>query len=243
MPEECNRIATDHLSTLLFCPNEHSARQLTKEGLLSHDEKPSLERPAVYIPGDVMYDNSLHYASELNESYSIQGIDLRHNDFMLASCHRPANVDEASKLTAILDALEIIASEIAPVILPIHPRLKKHQSILDKYNNSPIFSLINPVSYKEMIQLESRCKAIITDSGGLQKEAFFFKKPCVVLRENTEWEELKQNGNVLLCGNESSRIIAGTKDMISRKLTFPSFYGQGNSAEKICELIVSFASC
>jgi UDP-GlcNAc3NAcA epimerase len=238
MPEECNRIGADHLSTYLFCPTPAAIDCLAQEGVHGHDESPSLERPGVYMTGDVMYDNSLFYAEQESEEHEVQGIDLRAQEFILATCHRPVNTDDPSIFSGILRTLEEIGRSHHMVILPVHPRVSRHRSVLEKYIESPHIKLIEPVSFLEMIRLESRCKAVVTDSGGVQKESFFFKKPCVVMREQTEWTELVDNGNAVLCGNDPERITAGVSRMLNAECTYPPFYGSGNSAEEICELIL-----
>ncbi len=244
MPEECNRIGSDHLSTLLLCPTPAAISSLAMEGLEKNDGEASLESPGVYLSGDVMYDNSLYYARQQASRSKVQGIDLHESEFILSTCHRPVNTDDPAVFRGILAVLEEISRDVARVILPVHPRLKKHQHILDEYSNSKTLLLIEPVSFLEMIRLESRCKLVITDSGGVQKESFFFNKPCVVMREETEWIELVKNGNAILCGSDPQKIRSALQTLMNRKHSYPRFYGDGHSAESMCELILNFSeSC
>ncbi|NNC84391.1 MAG: UDP-N-acetylglucosamine 2-epimerase (non-hydrolyzing) [Flavobacteriales bacterium] len=243
MPEECNRIASDHLSSFLFCPTPTAVQHLQQEGLVAHDERPSLESPGIFMTGDIMYDNHLHFTEQPIDLSSIPGLDDLPEEFILATCHRPVNADDPEVLTGILGALERIGTELAPVILPVHPRLKKHANLLDRHGGSNSLRLIPPVGFLEMIALESRCRMVITDSGGVQKEAFFSKRPCVVLREETEWTELVDNGNSLLVGNEPDRIIRGAIDLCQQSFDYPPLYGNGKSAEEICHILSKNLSC
>jgi UDP-GlcNAc3NAcA epimerase len=235
MPEECNRIATDHLSTLLFCPTEKAVQELGKEGLYTHDGPASLLRPGIISCGDVMYDNSIHFASQVSSNRSEE-------DILLATCHRPSNTDDPIVFEAILNVLAEIGKNVAPVVMPLHPRVMMHSEVIDRYRLSESLRLIEPVSYLTMIKLIKQSKAVITDSGGLQKESFFLKRPCVVMRDETEWTELVENGNAMLAGNKPAAIQKALQKLLASAHSYPSFYGEADAAHRICDSILKYAS-
>lgn len=227
MPEEINRIVTDRISTYLFCPTDTAVINLKNEGFISFDCK-------IIQSGDVMYDSVLLF-SEIERKPSIV-ID---NEFILCTIHRQENTDNTSRLKSISEALLII-SEKNKIILPLHPRTKKkfeNLEIFKHLRNKVIFT--NPVGYLEMIYLLKRCRLVITDSGGLQKEAYFFNKPCLTLRDETEWVELVDNGFNLICGSETESIINNFNSIFSLEHDFGvSLYGDGKAAKKIVEEIL-----
>lgn len=243
MPEEVNRILTDHMSTLLFTPTQAGSDNLAKEGFqLSAPTMATADQPAVFHCGDVMYDNSLHFAakaSELAVAASL-GID---GAFALATVHRPSNTDTAPVLTGIMDTLLELSTEL-PVVLPLHPRTKARleqlaPATLTAMEQAPGFHVIPPVSFLEMIDLEATCSLVLTDSGGVQKEAFFFQKPAVVLREETEWVEIVANGNALLAGPHPERIRQHAQTLRNQNsFSHPPFYGDGKAAEFICQTLL-----
>jgi len=239
MPEECNRLAADHVSSLLFVPSKKALELLAKEGIAYREGPCSTSHPKVIDSGDLMYDNSLRYAGRSYTSPALNKLDLD-RDFILATCHRPSNTDDPQVLEGIFDCLANIATEQCRVILPVHPRLKKHAALLTRYQGMKNLILTEPMSFLEMTQLESKCSMVITDSGGVQKEAFYFKKPCIVMREETEWTELVTHGNAILCGNNPARIKAGVKAFEKKKLDFPDFYGTGDSGKRICASIIKY---
>jgi UDP-GlcNAc3NAcA epimerase len=249
MPEEINRISADHMSTLLFVPTIAGIGNLTKEGFKSEHHSPaSIDAPNVYHCGDIMYDNSLYYANLSNEkSTIIEHLGLRSNQFILCTVHRDSNTDDPKALQGILEALQELSSRTnLEVILPIHPRTKnKIESLLSTDFQQKILThkklrMISPAGFLDMIALEQNAKMIITDSGGVQKEAYFFAKPCVILRDQTEWIEVVEAGAAILTGPNKEKIISAATHLLEQKITTdPAIFGNGNAAAFICEKIIS----
>ena len=247
MPEEINRIVCDHCSTLLFTPTKAGLENLKREGFpvdesgvstSSTTAAPTIDNPKVYHCGDIMYDNSLHFADIAEEKTDIiQRLELVGKPFILATIHRDSNTDHPERLGAIFDALIELSKE-NQIVLPLHPRTAKLlKTNLSNEKQTLIFSsanikLIPPVSFLEMIALERHAQLVMTDSGGVQKEAYFFKKPCIILRPETEWVEIVQTGNAILADADESRIMqawAHFKDC--PPTTFPEIFGDGHAAE------------
>lgn len=248
MPEEINRIMTDHVSTLLFSPTQQGMKNLGKEGFsLSQDGPADIDHPKVYHCGDIMYDNSLYFSRlALERSELIRELELTDRPFILATIHRNTNTDDPVRLSAIFEAILTLmeANDIAAV-LPLHPRTRKYltqtadESLLKKLNEAKNVHLIDPVGFLDMIALEHAARLVMTDSGGVQKEAFFFQKPCVVLREETEWVELVESGAALLAGANKELIVESVNRFLSHPPTgFPPLFGDGKAAEFICETVV-----
>jgi UDP-GlcNAc3NAcA epimerase len=229
MPEEINRIVTDRLSDILFCPTEASMENLFKEGV---------RKEKVHLVGDVMYDACKNYTIIAEERSTIIGeMELNPKEFVLATIHRAENTDNEKVLTAIIDSLENLANNIR-VVLPLHPRTKGRIKIRIGSN----IDLINPVGYLDMIELERNSKAIITDSGGVQKEAFFHRVPCITIRSETEWVELVDLGwNKLIDPREidllEDRILLAVTNSSSGKDEV-DLYGGGNASEMIRDILV-----
>ena len=218
MPEEINRILTDHASTLLFTPTKVATQRLITEGV---------ELDKIKQVGDVMYDAALFYREKAKE---IKGLTLD-KQFILCTIHRAENTSTVDSLTAIIQALKEIASS-TQVILPLHPRTQKMVKEMDIDISG--LTIIDPVGYLEMIFLLESTSLVITDSGGLQKEAYFFQKPCITTRNQTEWLELVECGANVLAGTNKQAIIAMTEQMINKKIIFdPTLYGNGKAAEQI----------
>jgi len=252
MPEEINRITCDHCSTLLFSPTKSGIENLKREGFNEHAMKPySINNPKVFHCGDVMYDNSLHFAAVAEKQSSVlKDLDLNESDFILATIHRNSNTDDAKRLTSIFKALNaIVIQHKLKLVLPLHPRTKKMLSqnlspeIFKTIDKNPLIKITAPVSFLEMIALEKNARIIITDSGGVQKESFFFKKPCIVLRPETEWIELVENGNNILADADENRITEAFEKLFQKNdFTYPQFYGDAHAAEFICnEILKCFA--
>lgn len=248
MPEEVNRITCDHVSTLLFTPSITGLENLKNEGFKLHDEdKASANHPKTYHCGDVMYDNSLYF-SEISDENStlLNDLSLKTDNYILTTIHRDSNTDIAENMEQIFSALlEIEKSSGLTIVLPIHPRTKskmKDQLSNDLYaeiEKNINFRIIPPAGFIDIIALEKNARMIITDSGGLQKEAYFFKKPCLILRPQTEWVEIVENGNAILVDSSKKRIMEGFSDLLSKTdFTFPELYGDGKAAEFICEKII-----
>lgn len=228
MPEEINRILTDRLSTLLFCPTSESVKNLYKEGFQHFDAE-------IVQSGDVMYDAVLYYLEKAKKSSDIlEKLHLKGKEFALATIHRQENTDFADRLDQIIKGLNRVNREI-PVIVPLHPRTNNQ---LKNIETKPEFKIIEPVGYFDMIMLLENCKLVLTDSGGLQKEAYFFSKPCITLREQTEWVELVEAGCNHLAGYKEEEIFNKYLLSIDNKGNFNgNLYGNGRSTEIIAEKI------
>jgi UDP-GlcNAc3NAcA epimerase len=246
MPEEINRIACDHMSTLLFSPTHQGVENLKKEGFNINAVSPySIDNPKVYHCGDIMFDNSLYFSELADKKTIIQDLNLTPG-FVLATIHRNANTDDASRLSSIFEALsEIAVSNNIQVVLPLHPRTKKMMEVNLSLNlrtgieNNPLIKIIPPVSFLDVIALEKNAGMVVTDSGGVQKEAFFFKKPCLILRPETEWIEIVQNGNAMLCDADKNKILDSFISLSGKKdFTYPELFGDGKAAEFICSEII-----
>ena len=247
MPEEINRIACDHMSTLLFTPSETGHRNLLNEGIKNDQkEAASIDNPKIYLCGDIMYDNSLYF-SVMSEQKSkiLKELEITTDGFILCTIHRDTNTDDTANLNAIFRALlRIQKTSNLKIVLPLHPRTKEKlnshldENLLTEINQNKNFKIIPPTGFLDIISLEKNARLIITDSGGLQKEAFFFQKPCVILREQTEWIEIVENGNALIAGANELKIISSVETLFKRTdFTYPNLYGDGNAANFICKKI------
>ena len=229
MPEEINRVVADHLSSLLFCPTETAVRNLTEEGISE----------GVYKTGDVMYDCVLFYSkkAKANEQKMLKRLNIRPKSYYLATVHRAENTDDDGRLVNIIEALSEIATLNCPVILPLHPRTLAciNKRGLRFANNVKV---IEPVSYLEMLALENNARMILTDSGGIQKEAYFLGVPCVTIRDETEWVETVESGWNTLVGANKHNIINGVSHTNKLQAVSPELiYGNGDAADQICKII------
>jgi UDP-GlcNAc3NAcA epimerase len=247
MPEEINRIVCDHCSTLLFTPTKAGQENLKREGFPMDNDGPfTIDNPKVYHCGDIMYDNSLHFADIAEEKTDIiQRLDLVGKPFILATIHRDTNTDYPERLSAIFRSI-IKLSEECQIVLPLHPRTAKLvKTNLDENLQKQIFNcqnikLIPPVSFLEMIALERHAQLIMTDSGGVQKEAYFFKKPCIILRPETEWVEIVETGNAILADADERSIMQAWQLFKNNPPTvFPEIFGDGHAAEFMLDKIIS----
>jgi len=229
MPEEINRILTDRISSLLFCPTSNAEKNLENEGFRNFDCE-------IHRPGDVMYDAALYYSVFSSENSGIlKKLRLNEPPFILCTIHRQENTSDIQKLRSIVNALNDLSKKWK-VILPLHPGTRK---LLKENKIEPDFNNIEPVGYFDMLELLKKCAVVITDSGGLQKEAYFFNKFCVTIREETEWTELVAAGANLLAGSDPERIVQACTENIGRKLeTKGDFFGKGNAGELIAENIL-----
>jgi UDP-N-acetylglucosamine 2-epimerase len=227
MPEEINRVLTDHISDFLFCPSEVAVENLANEGII---EK-------VVIVGDVMAD-SLSYAAEKAEKQSdiLEILSLEPGEYYLATVHRAENTDDPFRLENILDALTSLGKK---VVFPVHPRTRRaienfrYQGYLSASN----LLLIDPLGYLDMVRLEASAKMILTDSGGIQKEACWLRVPCVTLRDETEWVETVQSGWNVLAGGDKENILEKVLDFkVPEK--HPELYGDGKAARKIINCLI-----
>lgn len=225
MPEEINRVVTDRISRFLFCPTEAAMRNLSREGM----------RESAYLVGDVMLDTLMMHQHLIDRhSTVLDRLGVVTKGYYLATVHRASNTDKVGNLTSILQSLNCLE---APVIFPLHPRTKKSMGL---HNLSSIVGrgvrLIEPVGYLDMLSLESHARKILTDSGGVQKEAYILETPCVTLRNETEWVETLENGWNILAGVEREAILSATQSMPTGPHQQP--YGDGHASEKVVETLV-----
>jgi UDP-GlcNAc3NAcA epimerase len=249
MPEELNRIMSDHSSTLLFAPTNAAFKNLINEGFRPENSPPyTIDNPKIYLTGDIMYDNTQFYAglAEKKKAKFLEQLSLVSDNFILVTIHRDTNTDDFLRLKEILVTLKTLAeqNEIT-MVMPFHPRtivaLRNNlQNLFNELSGCRHIKIIPPVTFLEMILLEKDCRMIITDSGGVQKESHFFKKPCMVLRKETEWIELVNNGTAKLVDGDPALIKQEfLKLMDSRSvLKYPGFYGDGKTAEFILKEIL-----
>lgn len=247
MPEELNRIVCDHCSTWLFCPTDTALRNLEREGFsLERPEQADIDHPWVLNVGDVMYDNSLRFARIAEErSTLLEDHGLLRDRFVLATVHRDHNTDDPLRLEAIFTALiELRRKYAMPVVLPLHPRTRKMIDLLPAplkhtLSTESDLLLLPPVGFLDMIALERGAKLVITDSGGVQKEAYFFGKPVLVLRPETEWVELVDRGQAELVDADPQRIAQATERyMRDGAPPCPPVFGDGHAAEAICKALL-----
>lgn len=227
MPEEINRILTDRISDILFCPTTTAMENLKKEGY----EYSDIKRVNC---GDVMNDAALYYKSKAVKPSAVSV----NSEFLLCTIHRQENTDSKDKISAIFEALGKISEE-KEILLPLHPRTARK---LEEYNIIPAKNIviIAPVGYFEMIWLLEHCEAVITDSGGLQKEAFFFKKPCITVREETEWVELVEHGVNFIVGSDKELLLHTYNQLKNTSINFDiNLYGTGNTGRLIVQDLVA----
>ncbi|KPH51926.1 non-hydrolyzing UDP-N-acetylglucosamine 2-epimerase [Helicobacter pullorum] len=226
MPEEINRILTDRISSLLFAPTKRAVENLQREGFENFDCE-------IVCSGDVMYDVALYYKDRAKKPNMVFP-----KEFILCTLHRAENTENLQKMKNIFEALNKISSQI-PVIMPLHPRTQN--KILANNIQAENIYFIEPLGYLEMVWALQNCVMVATDSGGLQKEAYYFKKPCITLREETEWVELLEVGCNCLVGADAEKIYQAFKKMSDINLNFDALlYGNGNASQKILEVIGDF---
>ena len=232
MPEEINRVLTDHVSSLLFCPTDESVANLAREGITD----------SVYQVGNVMQD-ALFAALEVAETQStiLENHELVHGGYYLATVHRAENTDRPEKLVGILQALATLAESGHRIVFPVHPRTRKILSELNGESRYPI-DMIAPVSYLDMIMLAKHAGLILTDSGGLQNEARWLEVPCVTLREETEWTETIASGWNLLAGADPERILENAARLTSGDVPDRLPLQKRHVAARVCELLVSWTA-
>lgn len=224
MPEEINRVLTDHIATLLFAPTETARTNLSNEGIA--DDK-------IHVVGDVMYDAALFYKARARKPAWFDALGCAVNEYVLCTIHRAENTDDQSRMQGILKGLEDAG---LPVLLPLHPRTRNKLQQMNLHPSANI-NVVEPVGYFEMVWLEINCRVVATDSGGVQKEAYFHGKRCVTLRNETEWVELVNNRINTLTADNSSNI---TKAILFPENIeqFPNdLYGDGKTSQKICEAL------
>jgi UDP-GlcNAc3NAcA epimerase len=229
MPEEVNRIVADRVSSLLFCPTQTSVENLRNEGISA----------GVHLVGDVMYDVALHFGDlAASRTDVLTRLGIQSKSYVLATCHRAENTDDAARLAGIIAALAAVTSR-RKVILPAHPRTLAKIREFGLFERLGGVSLIEPVSYLEMVMLEKHAAVIVTDSGGVQKEAFFYRVPCVTVRDETEWVETVRAGWNTLVGADPEKIIASIMSDSQGTRRDLSPYGSGDAAERILDVLLS----
>jgi UDP-GlcNAc3NAcA epimerase len=229
MPEEINRILTDRISTLLFCPTDTAVANLRAEGMTQ----------GVQNTGDVMYDVALFYKDKAKlKSKCLKTLGLKEGKFALATCHRAENTDNLDRLKEILDGLNEISSSL-PVIFPVHPRTRKLVKKFGLEKKLESLRVTDPLPFLDMIALEQAARVILTDSGGVQKEAFFYKVPCITMRDETEWVETVRLGWNTVAGASRDRILSAAFLPIRRHVEVPLPYGDGKASEKIVATLSS----
>lgn len=242
MPEEVNRIVCDRLSTLLFAPTVTAVDNLHAEGF------GTTHCPGkVILSGDVMYDNSIHFA-DLASSRSdvLQRVGVTPGGYILATVHRDNNTDNPARLSAILQGIaEVAQRESIPVVIPLHPRTcARLKDLQPAVLNTNLIKLLPPLSFLEMTLMEQNARLIMTDSGGVQKEAFFFKRPCVILRPETEWVEIVKHHAGIIADADSTRIVESCHTLLTHPpLDYPTLFGDGNAARRIIDEIVNQLEC
>lgn len=230
MPEEINRILADRLSTILLCPTTTAIKNLENEG---YSQFPC----RIVRTGDVMLDAARFYEGRAGEMAKVAR-EINYPRFALATIHRAENTDDIARLKEIVLALNEIHRNI-PVVLPLHPRTSKK---LSDHGIKLEVHVLEPVGYFDMISFLSRCEIVLTDSGGLQKEAYFFEKPCVTFRDQTEWIELLEVGANVIVGADKSQIAAATHNFLVNKPSFGhKLYGDGKASHQIIEALINFA--
>jgi UDP-GlcNAc3NAcA epimerase len=245
MPEEINRIVCDHTSTLLFSPTRTGINNLTREGFNPHSNPPfSADNPGIFHCGDIMYDNTLFFSDIAEVKSDIMSAHrLEKGGFILGTIHRDNNTDNPARLTAIFKAIHEISLEHGiTVVLPLHPRTSKIMKqnltaeIFTEITSNPLIKIIPPASFFDMLTLEKHCRMVMTDSGGVQKEAYFFQKPVIILRPQTEWVEIVDAGAGVVTDAYKPRIIKAFQTFSEKKASlFPPVFGDGKAAEFICK--------
>lgn len=254
MPEEQNRIVCDQLSSILFAPTQTAVDNLAREGFnVSEATFANGKKRNVVKSGDVMYDNSMYFGKMLSASLGgvskeekiLAGYGVEAGGFALATIHRDNNTDQPERLSVIFKALLDISEKAhLDIVLPLHPRTKKllennlDEDLYHRVLSSARLKLVPPASFFEIIALEKNARIVLTDSGGVQKESFFFERPCVILRPETEWVEIVEHGAGILADADYDRIISAFDSLVGNEVHFPPLFGDANASEKIlCEIL------
>lgn len=248
MPEEINRIVCDHVSTLLFTPTITGYKNLMREGFSENNNtKADIDHPKVYHCGDVMFDNTLYFADIAEQrSKVLEEYNLKDQEYLLATIHRNNNTDDPTRLTAIFTALNNIThTHGLKIIVPLHPRTSALLSqnltggLYEKVISNELLKIIPPVSFLDMTRLERHSRMLITDSGGVQKEAYFFKKPCVIARSETEWVEIIEAGAGIIADADVDRITNAIEYFLQNpEIEYKPVFGDGNAAGFICSILL-----
>lgn len=224
MPEEINRVLTDQISEILFVPTKAGVDNLLREGVDSRK---------IELVGDVMYDASLFYKKRARKPKLPTNLVVKGSDFLLCTIHRAENTNDEERLRSIFDGL-FLSGELT--LLPLHPRTRAKIAAFKIDLPSNVY-VIDPVGYLEMVWLETNCRLVVTDSGGVQKEAYFFEKPCVTIRDETEWVELVESGWNKIVGADSNNIRAAICGFLTPSY-MGALYGDGSAGTKIAKILV-----
>lgn len=249
MPEELNRVLSDHVSSFLFAPTRTAVENLQREGFPSEaTDRPRIDQPAVHFSGDVMYDSVLRFSRIAGERFDpLQQYKLSRAPILM-TFHRAENTDDPQRLQGILDGAKALVEESGlDLILPLHPRSRKAieeklgPNVLDEFGRTEGVHVLPPLSYLEMLAWQRQSNLILTDSGGIQKEAFFNGVPCLVLRDESEWKELVENGNSRLVGASPDRILQEWAGVRSHQgPSEKGIFGDGKAAEYICRTLLTY---
>ncbi|WOJ96934.1 UDP-N-acetyl glucosamine 2-epimerase [Congregibacter brevis] len=248
MPEEVNRILTDRISSLLLCPSDVATQNLSHEGFpFQATQRPrsrtnvridsgAAEEQRIEQVGDVMLDAVLHYRNRAEISSDLVGFNVQRRDYLLCTLHRQENTDDRQRLSAILSALRQIAMEI-PIVLPLHPRTRSKLNQIGASDELKGLHILPPVPYLEMLALQMHSSMILTDSGGMQKEAYFHGVPCITLRDETEWVETVDSGWNQLVGADEAGIVRAWRETTVPNDQLKNLYGDGKASEKLASLL------
>ena len=249
IPEEINRIVSDQMASISFVPTENARRNMQIEGFekLNVVFKNGKSRKVCNC-GDVMYDNSMFFASLAEKKSDVmERYGLKKDNYILSTIHRDNNTDNKKRLTSIIEALiEISERDLIDVCLPLHPRTRKllegnvTPMVYKRLQHSAHIKIVPPASFFDMIMLEKNAKIVMTDSGGVQKESFFFGKPCVIFLKDTPWIELIESGAGIAADADKNQIISAYDKMVNHPVEFPALFGDGHAAEHIMCKIVEF---
>lgn len=245
MPEETNRVRTDHISTWLFCPTRTAVENLAREAIVDTSGKTlSVRAPRVLHAGDVMLDNALHYIHQARRRKVLDELGLRGHGFLIGTVHRADTADDPVKLGEVFRAFQELSQATGfEVIIPLHPRTAKTYAAMHHGAGGPCqrgLRIIAPLGYLDMLALVDASRLVITDSGGLQKEAAFLGRRCLILRDRTEWVELLSSGGSVLVGTDKERIIAeALLALEGPEVSIPTDFGDGHAAERICNELLN----
>ena len=249
MPEEVNRIVCDQLSSICFSPTQTGVNNLRREGFFDSPARFKNGKGRLVVnSGDVMYDNSMYFAPLAEQKSDILSrIGVMPGEYILTTIHRPNNTDDHSRLTSIVSSLlEITERDGITLVLPLHPRTRNlldknlEVSIYERLIRSPRVKIIPPASFFDIIVLEKNARIVMTDSGGVQKESFFFERPCVILRPETEWVEIVEHGAGIIADADSKRILAAYDKLVGTNPTFPPLFGDAHASENILSIICNY---
>jgi UDP-GlcNAc3NAcA epimerase len=251
MPEEMNRIVCDQLSSICFSPTQTGIDNLKREGFMDSPAKfRNGKGRSVVNSGDVMYDNTMYFATLAEQKSDVLSrLCVKPNEYILTTIHRPNNTDDPANLTNILASLiSITERDGITLVLPLHPRTRNlldknlDAAVYERLMNSPLVKITPPASFFEIIVLEKNARIVMTDSGGVQKESFFFERPCVILRPETEWVEIVNHGAGIIANADPKLIVEAYDKLIGTKPVFPPLFGDGHAAEHILQKINDYLS-